>query len=98
VNAAIWSRGTKSLGLYVVGVVPFVRPEKNASAIWQKNRLPITSVKGSVVIAPPHVPVSAGRRLDASIDTTNTKERITSERNLAFIGPSFATDLAKVGD
>jgi hypothetical protein len=87
VKAAIWSRGTESLGLYVVGVVPFVSPEKNASAIWQKNGLAITSVKGSVVIAPPQVPVSAGRRLDASNKTMIVKERITTERNLAFIGP-----------
>jgi len=88
-NAAICSRGTLSKGLYVVGVVPLVRPEKNASAIWQKKMLPITSVNGSVVVAPPHVPVSAGSRLDVSNKTTIAKERITTERNLAFIGPSF---------
>ena len=85
VNAAIWSRGTKSLGLYVVGVVPFVRPEKKASAIWQKNILPITSVNGTVVIAPPHVPVSAGRRLDANNKTPTVNKRTTAGRSFAFI-------------
>src|SRR5262249_8475240 len=58
-NAAIWSRDTVPEGLYVVGLVPLARPGKNASAIWQKNELPITSVKGTVVVTPPHVPVSA---------------------------------------
>jgi hypothetical protein len=77
-----------------VGVVPFVSPEKNASAIWQKNMFPITSVNGTVVIPPPHMPVSAGSRLDVSNKTIIVKERITAERNLAFIGPPFATDLA----
>ena len=89
VKAAIWSRGTKSLGLYVVGVVPFVRPEKKASAIWQKNILPITSVNGTVVIPPPQIPVSAGRRLDVNNKMTTVNERTTAERNLAFIGLSF---------
>jgi hypothetical protein len=58
-NAAICSRGTGSDGLYVVADVPFVSPEKNASAIWQKNGLDITSVNGSVVVTPPQVLVSA---------------------------------------
>jgi hypothetical protein len=46
-------------------------------------------VKGTVVIAPPQTPVSAGNRADASNKTMIVKERITTERNLAFIGPSF---------
>jgi hypothetical protein len=58
-NAAIWSRVTGSVGLYVVEDVPFESPEKNASAIWQKNGLDITSVNGSVVVTPPQVLVSA---------------------------------------
>jgi hypothetical protein len=37
-----------------------VKPEKNASAIEQKKMLPEeTSVNGSVMLASPHVPVSA---------------------------------------
>jgi hypothetical protein len=82
----------------VVADVPFVRPEKNASAIWQKNGLPITSVKGTVVIiiVKPQVPVSAGSRLDVSNKTMIVKKRITAERNLAFIGRSFATDLREL--
>jgi hypothetical protein len=39
--------------------VPLVSPEKNASAIWQKNGLDITSLNGSVVVTPTQVPVSA---------------------------------------
>jgi hypothetical protein len=66
-----------------------VRPEKNASAIWQKKTLPITSVKGSVVIAPPHMPVSAGSRMDASNKTMIVRNMITAERNLAFMNSSF---------
>jgi hypothetical protein len=58
-NAAIWSRVTGSVGLYVVAEVPFESPEKNASAIWQKNGLDITSLNGSVVVTPPQVLVSA---------------------------------------
>jgi hypothetical protein len=87
-NAAIWSLGTVSEGLYVVGVVPFVRPEKYASAIWQKNGLAITSLKGTVVIVivKPQVPVSAGRRLDASNKTAIVKNRITAERSFSFMG------------
>jgi hypothetical protein len=42
-----------------VAEVPLVSPEKNASAIWQKNGLAITSVKGSVIIWHEQVPVSA---------------------------------------
>jgi hypothetical protein len=42
-----------------VADVPFERPEKNASAIWQKNGLDITSLNGSVVVTPPQFPVSA---------------------------------------
>jgi hypothetical protein len=71
-----------------------VRPEKKASAIWQKKILLITSVNGSVVIAPPHVPVSAGSRLDVSNKTIIVKDRIAVEPSFSFIGPSFATDLA----
>jgi hypothetical protein len=85
-NAAICSLGTLAEGLYVVGVVPLVRPEKYASAIWQKKKLPPTSVKGSVVIAPPQVPVSAGRRLDVNNKTTIVKSRINAERRFSFIG------------
>jgi hypothetical protein len=58
-NAAICSRVTGFDGLYVVADVPFESPEKNASAIWQKNGLDITSLNGSVVVTPPQFPVSA---------------------------------------
>jgi hypothetical protein len=89
-KADIWSRRTKSLGLYVVGVVPLVSPEKNASAIWQKNGLAITSVKGTVVIVivKPQTPVSAGSRLDVNSRTTTVKDRIMAERSFSFIGGS----------
>jgi len=87
-NAAICSLGTFAEGLYVVGVVPLVRPEKNASAIWQKKLLPATSVKGSDLIAPPQVPVSAGRRLDVNNKTTIVNDRITAERSFSFIDSS----------
>jgi hypothetical protein len=59
--------------------VPFVRPEKNASAIWQKNGLAITSLNGTVVIAPPQVPVSAGNRVDVINTTMIVKNRMTTE-------------------
>jgi hypothetical protein len=58
-NAAICSLGTGLDGLYVVAEVPLVKPEKKASAIWQKKGLDITSVNGTVVVTPPQVPVSA---------------------------------------
>jgi hypothetical protein len=86
VNADIWSLGTLSEGLYVVGVVPLVSPEKNASAIWQKKILPITSLNGTVVIASPQVPVSAGNRVDAINTTTIVKHRIVAGRSFSFIG------------
>jgi hypothetical protein len=66
-NAAIWSLVTGFDGLYVVADVPLVSPEKNASAIWLKNGLDITSVNGSVVVAPPQVPVSARSRLEMKV-------------------------------
>jgi hypothetical protein len=69
-----------------------VRPEKYASAIWQKKGLDITSVKGNVVITP-QVPVSAGRRVEVSNRTVIVKERIAAERSFSFIGtPPFLTD------
>ena len=47
---------------------PLVKPEKKASAIEQKKKLlEGTSVNGSVMLEPPHVPVSARRRLDAIV-------------------------------
>jgi hypothetical protein len=59
-------------------VVPFVSPEKNASAIWQKNGLDITSVKGSVIETPPQVPVSARSRVDIRVnpDVNEASKRI----------------------
>jgi len=87
-NAAICSLGTFADGLYVVAVVPLVRPEKYASAIWQKKPLPATSVNGRVTIAPPQVPVSAGRRLDVNNKTTIANDRITAERSFSFIDSS----------
>jgi hypothetical protein len=52
----------------VVADVPLDSPEKYASAIEQKKTLPAaTSVNGSVMLAPPHMPVSARRRLDARV-------------------------------
>jgi len=77
-------------------VVPRVRPENQASAIWQKKMLPPTSVNGSVTIAPLQVPLSAGRRLDVSNKTMIVKDMITAERNFSFIGfLQSVTGLAK---
>jgi hypothetical protein len=84
-NAAICSLGTFAEGLYVVCVVPLVRPEKYASAIWQKKPLPATSANGRVTIAPPQVPVSAGSLIDAISTTRTVKHRITPERSFSFI-------------
>jgi len=86
-NAAICSLGTLAEGLYVVAVVPLVRPEKYASAIWQKKPLPATSVNGRVTNTP-QVPVSAGSRLDVNNKTTIVKHRITAERTFSFIDSS----------
>ena len=62
--------------MYVVAVVPLERPEKYASAIEQKNALlASTSVKGIVVLAPPHVPVFARRLPD---DTVSVVARVIS--------------------
>src|SRR5262245_15523850 len=67
-NAAICSRSTGSLGLYVVALVPLVSPEKKASAIEQKKMLlEGTSVNGREIICPPHVPVSARNWVDAAV-------------------------------
>ena len=41
IKFAISSRFTALIGLKVVADVPFARPEKNASAIWQKKGLHI---------------------------------------------------------
>jgi hypothetical protein len=57
---------------------------------------PITSVNGTVVIAPLQVPVSAGSRVDAKTKTTPVNERTTTERNLAFIGPPLQLILRKL--
>jgi len=84
-KAAIWSLGTLSDGLYVVAVVPFVRPEKNASAIWQKKVLPITSVNGKVVDTPPHIPVSADSRVDVTTRTKLANAKTSNERSFLFI-------------
>src|SRR5215470_7842443 len=72
-KAAIWSRLTVPEGLYVVADVPLANPEKNASAIWQKNWLPITSVKGTVVVTPPQAPVSARWRVERTVNTATTQ-------------------------
>ena len=61
----------------MVGVVPLLNPEKNASAIWQKKTLPATSVNGTVVDTPPQLPVSAGSRLDANEQITSVRARVT---------------------
>jgi hypothetical protein len=45
----------------------------------------ITSVNGSVVIAPLQVPVSAGICFDAIIMTTIVRHKITAERSFSFI-------------
>src|SRR5262249_39643545 len=88
-NAAIWSLVTLPDGLYVVADVPFARPEKNASAIWQKNWLPITSVNGTVIVCPPQAPVSARCRVDTMVraitSETTSIIRIASLR-LTIIG------------
>jgi hypothetical protein len=77
-NAAICSRGTGSLGLYVVDDVPLVNPEKNASPIEQKKILEDgTSVNGSAMLAPPQAPVSARSFADSTINVvTNPKSKI----------------------
>jgi hypothetical protein len=84
-NAAICSLGTLSEGLYVVGVVPFVRPEKYASAISQKKMLLMTSVKGTVIETFPHVPVSAGSLMDVSIEMAIVDVRIRVTRSFLCI-------------
>src|SRR5215470_15941472 len=93
-NAAIWSRLTVPEGLYVVADVPLARPEKNASAIWQKKGLLITSVKGSVIISPPQVPVSARWRVDRTvrliISETSRAIRIANLR-FSLIGFSISS-------
>jgi hypothetical protein len=69
-----------------VGEVPFVSPEKNASAIWQKNGLEPTSVNGSVVVAPPQVPVSARSRLEMKVSTmTNDASKAIRIDNLRLV-------------
>src|SRR5215471_2382621 len=91
-KAAIWSRLTAPVGLYVVGLVPLASPEKKASAIWQKKGLDITSVKGSVVICPPQAPVSAWWRVDKRISTAivEISRTILMERGRKnFISCSF---------
>jgi hypothetical protein len=61
--------------------VPFVNPEKNASAIEQKKMfVPGTSVNGSVLVPAPHMPVSARSRLDNTIIVANK----TTAMNLIF--------------
>jgi hypothetical protein len=87
-KAAICSLGTNAPGLYVVALVPLVRPEKYASAIWQKKRLAATSVNGTLVIPPPQVPVSAGNLVDANTITTIVKPRIDKGRSFSFITSS----------
>jgi hypothetical protein len=68
--------------------VPLVNPEKNASAIWQKNGLLITSVNGSVVLTPTQVPVSACKRSDAAVIITIAATSIIALlRILVFISP-----------
>lgn len=67
--------------------VPLLSPEKNASAIEQKNTLVLgTSVKGSVMLAPPQVPVSACKRSDAAVIITNAAtSAIVLLRMLVFV-------------
>jgi hypothetical protein len=68
INAAICSRGTGSDGLYVLGDVPLVNPEKNAPAIEQKKIFePGTSLNGRVMLCPPQLLVSANVPFDARI-------------------------------
>jgi hypothetical protein len=74
-----------------VADVPLLSPEKNASAIEQKNTLVLgTSVKGSVMLAPPQVPVSACNRSDtAVIITIAATSRIVRFRTLVFVSFLF---------
>jgi hypothetical protein len=80
-------------GLYVVPDVPLVSPEKYASAIWQKKPLPATSVKGKVVVAPPQLPLSARRRLDAivmiNISATTSAARNVECRFVFMVSPMY---------
>src|SRR5690349_9622655 len=91
-KAAIWSRATGSPGLYVLADEPLLKPEKKASAIWQKKGLLITSVNGSVMLAPPQVPVSACRRVESAV-THTIREMIRDVRigmvDLILIDLSF---------
>jgi hypothetical protein len=69
-----------------------VRPEKNASAIEQKNTLAAgTSVKGSVTLAPSHIPVSACNRTDSAVMLTiNEMSRLVRMAMLALIPMRFS--------
>lgn len=61
-----------------LGLVPLVNPEKYASAIEQKKMLlEGTSVNGSVIIWPPHIPVSAFNRADATVIIAMNATRAT---------------------
>src|SRR6516225_6421737 len=85
-KADIWSRVTLAEGLYVVALVPLVSPEKNASAIWQKKGLDITSVNGSVVVTPPQVPVSAWSRDEPTVNATSSAtSRVKRSDNLRLV-------------
>jgi hypothetical protein len=54
--------------------VPLVNPEKYASAIEQKKRLPgSTSAKGIVMLAIPQVPVVASKRVGSKLMLTINK-------------------------
>jgi hypothetical protein len=83
-KAAIWSLSTVPDGLYVVGELPRVRPEKYASAISQKKTFPMTSVNGKVTVAPPHIPVSAGILIEVSRMMLIVASRTNAERSVLF--------------
>ena len=92
-KVAIWSLSTGADGLYVVGEVPLVRPEKYASAMSQKKILPMISVNGTVTFAPPHIPVSAGILIEVSRMMLMVASRTNAERSLLFKVSSVCVEL-----
>jgi hypothetical protein len=74
-----------------VGDVPLVRPEKYASAIWQKRADAPTSVKGTVVVAPPQVPVSA--RISRELETRAASAKTNASALSSFVPQAIEIQL-----
>ena len=74
-------------------MVPFVKPEKYASAIAQKNMFPPgTSTNGSVSMAPEQVPVSARRLFEVMVNTKASMSTVPA-RNRTFGDIGFFSHL-----